>query len=170
MARISSKVSGSGRTGFSAELRIDGLEETIAALKALEPEVLKAMQKEIREAVTDVARKASTSFARTGHGAGDYRVRSQSRGKRTGMSVKAAGKEEAIFELAGTKGRSRTRGPITPQGAAMVRWLDRFAKPGRFLWSAFDAQKGELAIQVEKSIREAEHVIQRRLDAAGGGS
>lgn len=167
MTSYSGKVTGSGGKGFSAELRVSGLDETIAALRALEPLLLKEMQAEMKRAAGKVASGASRSFARTGHGSGEYKVRSSARGKRTGMRVTAAGKEEAIFELAGTKMRSRSGGPITPQGAAMVRWLDGFGKPGRFLWDTWNEQKTVFERDLKAAIDGAEHELQARLDAAG---
>ena len=63
--------------------------------------------------------------------------------------------------------QSRMGGPITPQGAAMVRWLDGFNKPGRFLWGAWDKNKGRAEMQIRALMAEAERVCQERLRAAG---
>lgn len=166
MSRYTSKVRNERGRGFSAEVRIEGLEETVAALRAFEPDALKAMQKEIREEAWKVARLATSRFSRTGH-SGSYAVRSSYRGKRTGMSIRAVDKETSIFEFAGTKGRSRTGGPITPQGMAMIRWLYTFGRPGRFLWGAYDATKDEFNAQLKRSIDKAERELQRHLDSVG---
>lgn len=167
MTSYSGKVVGgkSGKHGFSAEIRVDGLEETIAALRALEPDVFKRMNKVIRQAVVSVGAAAS-SRGPSGHPL-SYRVRTSSRGKRVGMSIRAADKETAIFEFAGTKGRSRSGGPITPQGAQMVRWLDGFGKPGRFMWAAWDEKKDAFEAELKRAMGEAERELQAHLTAAG---
>ena len=165
MTRYSGKVTGASGKGFSADIRVEGLEQTIAALRALEPEALKRMNKTIRASLTKVKSAASASGP-PGHRM-SYRIRASSRGKRTGMSLRAADKETSIFEFAGTKGRSRSGGPITPQGAAMVKWLDGFGKPGRFMWDAWDKHKSVFERDLKAAIGEAEHAVQAKLDAAG---
>jgi len=163
----SGKVTGAGGKGFSAEIRVEGLEQTIAALRALEPEALKRMNKTIRASLTKVKSSASASGP-SGHPM-SYRIRASSRGKRTGMSLRAADKETSIFEFAGSRMRSRSGGPITPQGAAMVKWLDGFGKPGRFMWDAWDKHKTAFESDLKGAIAEAEHAVQAKLDAAGEG-
>lgn len=165
MTSYGGKATGAKGKGFSAEIRVDGLEETIAALRALEPDVLKRMQKTIRAAAAVVARAAGVGGP-AGHSR-KYRMRQTSRGKRAGMRIMAADKETAIFEFAGTKGLSRSGGPITPQGAAMVKWLDGFGKPGRFLWQAWDEHKDAFEAELKSAMGEAEHALQVHLDAAG---
>ena|GEM_PF-1412886 len=167
MTSYSGKVTGASGQGFSAEVRVEGLEQTIAALRALEPEALKRMNKTIRASLTKVKNAASASGP-PGHRM-SYRIRASSRGKRVGMRLMAADKETSIFEFAGAKGRSRSGGPITPQGAAMVKWLDGFGKPGRFMWQAWDEHKAAFERDLKGAIGDAEHVIQAKLDAAGEG-
>ena len=165
MSTVSGQVTGAGGKGFSAEIRIDGLEETLAALRALAPDVEKRMQRTIKEAAQNVA-SAASGTGPPGHPM-SYRIQSSRRGKNVGMKIRAADAESAIFEFAGTKMLSRTGGPITPQGAAMVRWLDGFGKPGRFLWQAWDDHKDAFEAVLKDQMAEAERVVQERLTAAG---
>lgn len=150
---------------IKSEIRIEGLEDTLAALRALEPDVLKRMQKTIRAALAKVKSGAS-SGAPPGHPM-SYSIRTSSRGKRTGMRLVAADAETAIFEFAGSKGLSRSGGAITPQGAAMVRWLDGFGKPGRFMWQAWDEHKDAFERERKAAMTDAEHDLQAHLNAAG---
>jgi hypothetical protein len=164
----SGKVSSSSGRGLSPEIRVEGLEETLAALRALEPDLLKRMNKRIRAALTKVGARADARLPRGKKAGRRYTIRTSSRGKRTGMRLVATDKYAAMFEFAGTKGLSRTGGPITAQGAAMVKWLDRdFGKPGRFLWDAWDKDKAGFEREMRTAIDEAEHELQRHLDAAG---
>ena len=154
MTSYSGKVSGGGR-GFSSEIRVTGIEDTVAALRRLEPDVLRAMQREIREALTKV--KAAAAGSAPAPALGTYVIRSSMRGKKAGMRLMAGDKYTAIFEF----------GPITPQGAAMVRWLDGFGAPGRFLWAAWDARKGEFEAELKAAIGKAERELQSALGRAG---
>lgn len=165
MTTISGKVTGAGGSGFSSEIRIEGLEQTIAALRAIEPEALKVLQKEITEALNKV--KAAASGSAPPPATGQYVIRRSLRGRRAGARLMAAEKWTAVFEFAGTRMRSRTGGPITPQGAAMVRWLDGFGKPGRFLWAAWDANKVAFEAELKAAFDKAEATLQRKLNAAG---
>ena len=63
--------------------------------------------------------------------------------------------------------QSRLGGPITGQGAAMVRWLDGYGKPGRFLWGSWDHTKMRAEAAVKGAMAEAERVVQERLNAVG---
>jgi len=162
---MSGKVIGAKGRGLSAEISIDGLEATLGALRGLEPDVLKRLQAELRAAVRSVG-VAATAAGPPGHTL-TYTVRSSQRGKRAGMKIIAADRDTAIFEFAGTKGLSRIGGPITPQGAAMVKWLDGFGKPGRFLWGAWDKEKDVVDAHVRGAMASAEHELQAHLNAAG---
>jgi hypothetical protein len=164
----SGKAIGAGGKGFSAEIRVEGLEQTIAALRSLEPDVLKRMNKTLKDAARGITSGAASSFASTGHGPGRYVVRQTSRGKKTGIRIMAGGKEEAIFEFAGTKMSNKSgKGPITAQGAAMVRWLDGFGKPGRFLWAEFDQRRDVFEAELKSAMADAERELQASLNAAG---
>lgn len=165
MGTVSGKVTGAGGKGFSAEIRIEGYEETIAALRSLEPDVQKRMLREIKAQVEAVGAAASGSGP-SGHSL-MYKVRTRRGGKKAGMSLVAVDRDTAIFEFAGTKNLSRTGGPITPQGAAMVKWLDGFGKPGRFMWAAWDARKESFEAEITRQMKAAEELVQSKLSAAG---
>lgn len=159
-----------GEKGFSAEFRIEGLEETLAALRALDRDIYAGLvrgMKTIGNLVADAADASAPPEAK-----GGYVTRMSLRGKKVGVKVAAragcqAGRNAAIFEFAGTRMQSRLGGPMTPQGAAMVRWLDGFGKPGRFLWHAWDQNKDRAELQIRNLMGEAERLCQERLNAAG---
>jgi len=157
------------RRAGGAEIQIEGLEETLKALRGFEPDILKRLNKTIRSSLTNVAKVAEMSIRETGHGKGrNYSVRMRSTGRRTGGRILALTKEAAMFEFAGTKRSNAKRsGPITPQGAAMVRWLGGFGAPGRFLWDSYDLQAHATDRDIRKSIDDAEHELQRHLDGIG---
>lgn len=161
-----SKVVGAGGKGYSAEIRITGLEETIAALRSLAPDVLKRLNREMRGIGRLIASDAARS-APPGHTL-IYRVRMRQRGKKAGMSVMAVDRDTAIFEFAGTKMRNRAgNGPPTPQGLAMINWLNGFGSPGRFLWDSWDRNKDRIEASIRESMAGAERELQERLNAAG---
>jgi hypothetical protein len=159
-----------GERGFSAEFRIEGLEETLAALRALDRDVYAGLirgMKTIGNLVAQAADDAAPPSAK-----GGYVTRMSLRGKKVGVKVAAragsvAGRNAAIFEFAGTRMQSKAGGPITGQGAAMVRWLDGYGKPGRFLWHSWDENKDRAELQIRNLMAEAERICQDRLNAAG---
>ena len=167
---VSGKVVGGGGTGFSAEIRIDGLEETLAALRMLDRDVYAGLirgLKTVGDLLVVDADAGAPLDAKGGYGA-----RMSVRGKKVGVKVFAkagsvAGKNAAIFEFAGTRMESRSGGPITSQGAAMVRWLNGYGKPGRFLWGAWDKNKDRAENQIRVLMAQAEKLCQDRLSAAG---
>jgi hypothetical protein len=167
---ISGKTIGGGGTGFSAEFRIEGLEETLAALRALDRDIYAGLirgLKTVGDLLVVDADAAAPPQAKGGYGA-----RVTVRGKKVGVKVFAragsdAGRAAAIFEFAGTRMQSRLGGPITAQGAAMVRWLDGFGKPGRFLWASWDKSKDRAEAQIRVMMAQAERICQERLTAAG---
>ena len=165
MTAYGGKVTGAGGKGFSSEITIEGYEDTVAALRSLEPDVLKRMNKEIRAAINKV-KAAAVASGPSGHPL-KYTVRMTARGKKAGTRLMAADKETSIFEFAGTKGKSRTGGPITPQGSAMVRWLDGFGKPGRFMWKAWDDGAAAFETDLKSAVADAEQELQGHLNAAG---
>ena len=166
MTSYSGKVTGTGGGGFSSEIRVEGLEATIAALRSLEPDVLKTMQREIRAALTKV--RGAAAGSPPAPALGQYAIRSSARGKRVGMRLAAVDKYSAVFEFAGTRNMDAAgTGPITPQGAAMVRWLDGFGRPGRFLWGAWDANRAGFEADMKAAIERAEAALQASLGRAG---
>ena len=170
MTSYSGKATGTGGRGFSAEIRVEGLEQTIAVMRSIAPEALKVLTSTMRKAGSRVAASAHGRFAATGHPGGSYIVRQSLLSRsRPGMRVIATDYNAAVFEFAGTRMMAKGgSGPITPQGAAMVAWLQGFAKPGRFLWGAWDAQKGVFEAELKSDMATAEKVLQAKLDASGG--
>jgi hypothetical protein len=167
---ISGKVIGAGTTGFSAEFRIEGLEETLAALCALDRDIYAGLIRALKT-VGDLLAADADAAAPLG-AKGGYFTRMSVRGQKVGVKVGAragsvAGRNAAIFEFAGTRMQSRLGGPITGQGAAMVSWLDGFGKPGRFLWASWDKSKDRAEVQIRTMMSQAERICRERLNAAG---
>jgi hypothetical protein len=170
VTNYSGKATGAGGRGFSAEIRVEGLAETIAALRLVEPEALKVLKSTMRKAGLRVAANAHGRFAATGHPGGVYKVEQKlSSRTKPGLRVFATDYNAAVFEFAGTRMAAKGgKGPITPQGAAMVAWLQHFAKPGRFLWGAWDAQAPVFEAELKSAMATAEQGLQAKLDAVGG--
>ncbi len=162
---MSGKATGDNGRGYSAEIQINGLGDTVAALRSLAPDVLKRLRRRLKSLVSKIGSEAG-GFGPPGHQL-SYVVRESTRGKRVGMKLSAANAETAIFENAGTRMRSKSGGEITPQGAAMVRWLDAFGRPGRFMWEAWDRNKAETEAEIRAEMAAAERELQARLNAAG---
>lgn len=163
--------------GYSAEIQIHGLRETLEALKAFEPEVHKALRKSMKEAVRPIASMAA------GRSGGTY-----------GTQVRASGRPlVSVFAKVGPMANKNDwsspatkavimefaqkavykQGPKTgqpyPQGESLIGNYDAFGKPGRFLWDAWDSGAGAQAMaDIERSVTEAERELQAMLDAAGG--
>jgi len=161
---------------MSLEISIKGLDQTVAALKAFEPDVLKAMNREIRGVVNVLRGAATGKYSATGGGAG-YALRSSSRGKKVGMRVTAIhstgssgsawsseGRLSAILEFYGKAGSK------SQQAQTCTATLNaRYGQPGRFLWSSWDEQKGSAIPAIEAAVRKAETQLQATLDAQGIG-
>lgn len=162
---MSGKLTSAGGRGLSAEIRLDGLEETFGVLRAVEPEAQKELGKEFRAIAAPVAAGASAA-APPGHTL-KYRTQITWRGRKAGMRIRAADRDTAIFEFAGTVGQSRSGGEITPQGAAMVAWLNTFGSPGRFLWASWDQRKADIEAQIRAAMARVEKRLQSRLDGLG---
>jgi hypothetical protein len=171
------KVTGASGKGFSAEVAIEGLPGTLAALKAFEPQVLRAMNREIRTVTRSFMGAAESNFAATG-GGGGYRPSSSTRGKRVGMRVTAIGSTgssgsdwsqrgalSAILEFYG-----KVQPGQTTRAQSCTKTLnERYGQPGRFLWSAWDSQKATAIPRIEAAVRTAEKQLQQTLDAQGVG-
>ena len=157
----------------SQGIRITGVKQTMAALKAFEPDVYKAMRKTIRTRLRSVAKGA------TGRYAGKYSVSIRDAGKNPGGSITGVmGPQKSrndwsspqtravIFEFAGKRSRGKTPGAA----AAIAAFQSRYGAPGRFLWEEWDSQGGQqIAEEVGAEIRDAERILQAKLDAAGEG-
>jgi hypothetical protein len=157
----------------SQGIRITGVKQTMAALKAFEPDVYKAMRKTIRTRIKSVAKGA------TGRYAGKYKVSIRDAGRNPGASItgvmgpqknrndwSSPQSRAVIFEFAGSRSRGKTPGAA----AAIASFQARFGAPGRFLWEEWDSQGGKkISDEVGAEIRNAERILQAKLDAAGEG-
>lgn len=157
------------RTSQSIEIR--GVKQTIAALKAFEPEIHKALNKTIRTAMNEVKAGAQGRYP---SGAWVVRVNAKnllgtirtapgsSAGAKSWREA-SPGVKAAIFEFAGKYQPGKT-----PQAKGLIDSLNsRYGSPGRFLWDAWDAQ-GEAALAtIKQAVLDAESVLQSNLDAAG---
>lgn len=150
---------------------VTGIKQTIAALKAFEPELLKSLNKEIRQSMNIVRRAAMAKYPQGGW---VVRVNNKkllgsvgaSGGKVAGRwGDSSPGVKAAIFEFAG----SRTAG-ATPQAQGLIKTLNaRYGSPGRFLWSAWDEVGDQVLLNIRDAVQRAERDLQASLDSAGEG-
>ena len=145
----------SGRYG--AEIVIDGLEETLAALERLEPTLRRHTEKDLRHVVSSVAAGAAGRVhSRSGDTAAGYRVRS----RRGMLQIHNRSVGAAILEFAG---RVSPQGK-TPQGRSLIETLNaQYGSPGRILWAEWDAQQARVLSEVEAAVARAEAEIQARI-------
>jgi hypothetical protein len=157
------------RQGTNIEIR--GVKETMAALKAFEPDLLKSLRKDIRHTLEKTRDAAQGKYPK-----GAYGVRISARkllGSVVAMSgggsvassweKSAPGVRAAIFEFAG-----KVQGGKTPQASGLIRSLNaRYGSPGRFLWSAWDEHGKESLEHIKVSVQNAERDLQAKLDSAG---
>ncbi len=165
MASVSAQANGA----WEVRLQIDGVTNTVRALRNLAPDLSKCLRSQLRVAGNRIAMFADASLSSLPgvHGddvSGAYKVRERTKRGKFQVSVYAAKRDAAIFEFAGKV----NAGGKTPQGAAMIRWLDGTAKPGRFLWHAWDEIGGEVQAAMLADVRAAEAELQARLDAGQG--
>jgi len=161
---------------MSLEIAINGLDQTVAALKAFEPDLLKSMNREIRGIVNVLKGAAEAKYSATGGGAG-YAIRSSSRGKKVGMRVMAINSTGSSGSAWSTEGRLSAilefygkAGSKSQQAQTCTATLNaRYGAPGRFLWSAWDEQKGSAVPAIEAAVHKAETQLQASLDAQGIG-
>lgn len=153
-------------------IRLEGMSETMNALRAFEPEVYKQLTKLVRSSVNRVKQGAQAIYG------GKYVVRTSYVGKRPSGSVTAImgakkspndwsdpATKAVVFEFAGTRSSG-----ATPQMKGALRFFDTFyGRPGRFLWSAYDSIKGDIERDLKNGMATAERELQRRLDSAGEG-
>lgn len=57
----------------------------------------------------------------------------------------------------------------TPQGEELVRRLNRFGGPGRFLWDAMDRHESDVLAQVRAEVRKTEEEFTQRLASGLSG-
>lgn len=154
-----------------SNVRIDGVKQTIAALRAFTPEVERVLDEQIKDSL-----RATEAAARAWYPRGSWVV-GRSKKKMLGYVAARAGggsskkswgtgppgRRAAIFEFIGT-GYAGDR----PQVLGLIKSLQgRYGSPGRFLWAAWDATGSDVLERIEESVLGAERVLQAHLDAAG---
>jgi hypothetical protein len=159
-------VTGSAADAWEVRLQIDGVTNTIRALRNLAPDLSRRLRASLRGAGNRIASFADASLARVSpdDAPGAYKTRMRIKHGEFQVSVYAATKNAAIFEFAG----KANPGGVTPQGAAMISWLNGYASPGRFLWDAWDQMGGSVQAEMLADIQAAEAELQVRLDAGTG--
>lgn len=153
----------------SSNIQINGVKETVEALRAFEPELRKRLNKEIRAALNLVKHGAESRYPKgawrikisTKNILGSITTQAGTREKVWGNS--SAGVRAAIFEFAGSVQEGRT-----PQAKAMIASLNaRYGGTGRFLWDAWDDNARAVLTDIKLSVEAAERDLQASLDAAG---
>ena len=164
---MNGKVTAGGK-GFSAEIRVEGLKETMAALKTFEPEVYKALRKSIRTELKRVEGLAGRI------GGGSYKVTMKDAGKRPGGGVTGIpGNKQHLNDWSAPATRAVimefARRGKTPQAQSMIdSYQARYGSPGRMLWRAWDSGLGDEVLRnIDEAIRDAETTLQARLESAG---
>jgi hypothetical protein len=149
-------------------VRIEGLDNTIKALRYLEPEIFKELRGAVQKAAKTTAAAASalrpgarykTSFRASGKFPGG-RIIGQMGAQSSRNDWSDPATRSVIFEFAKT-GR-------TPQSAAAIdSFQSRYGSPGRFLWEAWDRQEDTYLSDVNAAVDKAAAAIQRRLETVG---
>jgi len=155
----------------AANIRIDGVRETVAALKAFTPEVEAQLDYEIKEALERVHTATQANYPKGAWVVGRSRKRllgyiaaRAGGGKSTKSWGKGpAGRRAAIFEFIGSQ-YAGTR----PQVLGLIASLnERYGQPGRFLWAAWEQIGARVLEDIEAAVKGAEAALQAQLDAAG---
>ena len=143
------------RTGgtFGAEITIDGLDAVRNGLDEVAPKVRRQLDRDLRKVTSVVAQTAAR----------EVDTRSPSSGTAAGYKVTRRG---SLFRIA-----NRTRGaailefaaiPHCAQGATLVATLnEKYGKPGRILWGAWDATSPWVVDRVRQIVDDAEFELER---------
>ena len=151
--------------GNRGGIRIEGLGNTLKALRLLEPEVYK----EVRVAVQKAA-KATAAGAKAIRPPASFKTSFRSAGNFPGGTIEYASPggnawatpqgRSIIFEFA-LFGK-------TPQALGAIQsFEERYGQPGRFLWKAWDAQEDTYLNDVTAATEKAAAAIQRQIDTVG---
>jgi hypothetical protein len=154
----------------ASNIRIDGVRQTIAALKAFTPDVEKVLGDQIRDALGATQEAAQNRYPRGSWVIGRNRkkllgyIAARAGGKRAASwGDSAPGIRAGIFEFLGS-----TYGGSRPQVLGAIASLNaRYGQPGRFLWSAWDESGQRVLDQIRVAVQEAEKKLQATLDAEG---
>lgn len=156
----------SNRGLYDVQMKVDNFDGVMMALRQLDKDGWKRTRARFRTAGKKVSSLANAREPR--NAVGGIGVTVKDYGHLPGMRIFArggskTGKNAAIFEFAGTRSRGKT-----PQGKAMIEWLDGYGRPGRFLWAAWDAKSAEVMADVREAWDEAEKLAQSAVDRIGG--
>lgn len=153
-----------------SNVRITGVKQTIAALRAFEPEIEDALGKQIKEALRATEREAKAIYPRGAWTVGRTRkkllgyVAARAGGTRArSWGDSAPGIRAGIFEFIGTQ--------YSGDRPAVLKTIEslnaRYGSPGRFLWEAWERTGQGILDEIKESVQAAEKELQSRLDAAG---
>jgi hypothetical protein len=149
--------------GAGGGIEVVGLESTLRAIRALDPDVNRELNREVRAALKPVRDLAA---ANSPHRTGDMASRYVIRKSRRGWRIEQDTPQGVILELAGSRSSGHD-----PQGISLIRNLTaQYGPPGRFLWEAWDELEVQTEARVRGAIRTAERALERRLENVGGRS
>lgn len=141
---------------------VDGINSTVATLRAMDRAMVTQFNRALRGAVNQVRDQARAAApTRSGAMRRGFVVRKGRQSVRhTGWRVESRTAQGAILELA-AEGH-------TAQGRSLVDSLTaRYGQPGRFLWQAWDDQAPAVYGAMAAAVRAAEADINTRLGKAG---
>lgn len=157
--------------------RVEGVRETLKALKEFDPKLRRATNKRIRNSVRplqDAARARLPGLPLSGWMSGRYGydqsaarkgVKAQIGGRgRSGrttwplITVRQTNAGAAVFDMAG-----RRSSGSSPQGAAFIRGLNRSASASRSMWPAAEEKIDVVRGDVLAAIEDASKLVNRDL-------
>lgn len=152
---------------------IQGLDDTVNALRLFSPDLLAELGDEMREIMREVADGAIVRFPigpnrwGEGHGVAGYKVR-KTRGSqmfdRIGYTAYNANKSAAITEFAG-----RVSAGKTTRGQSLIRSLNaRYGTAGRFLWASWDERAAAALTRLRAAVAVVEAEFESRLGRTSG--
>lgn len=160
--------------GKGTSIEVDGVGQTIRALKAFTPEIHKTLTKSIKTALNFTKEVTEGKYPQ---GSWVVRVTQRkmlgviaARGGGGGwgppwkpLNELAPGSRAAVLEFIGSAGPAKT-----PQVAGLLNTINaRYGTPGRFLWSAWDETSTAVLQDIRLSVLSAEKKLQAHLDASG---
>lgn len=150
-------------------IEVQGVKQTVAALKAFTPDIHKALTKSIREAL-----KFTQEVAKSKYPSGAWSIRinqkkvlgsitTASGAKAVRWGESSGGVRAAIFEFAGAVQSGKT-----PQAQALIASLNsRYGSTGRFLWAAWDETGNGVLESIRYEVLKAERQLQAHLEETG---
>ena len=163
--------------GLGTTVDIDGLPETRALLRQLQPELLKRLDSRIGGVAKELMGNASASFSATGaSSSGAYVIKSRTSVSSVSRSVMTApgsvpkgqkwssepGVLASIFEFANKVDKAKPANRKRVE--SLIATLNsRYGSPGRFLWDSWDSMKDSAHREVAAAVAEAEASLSARL-------